>query len=144
MTRLLLVFVLTAKTEDKAVLLQLKELASMSSCIVRVPLELEDPVPSTDAARLARVAEILERAARGARVREGMRRAKAEGRRIGRPPALSSTIVARIVSARASGASWGVIGHMYGIPRSSARRVYINDLESRPEHQASKREGGPS
>jgi putative DNA-invertase from lambdoid prophage Rac len=143
MTRLLLVFVPASGTKAEAVLLQLEALASASSCVVDGPFELEGSVPSADAVRLARAAELLERAAKSAKISEGLARAKAEGHRIGRPPAHSRTTIAEVVLARGSGASWGEIGHKYGIPRSSARRLYINELASRSERRASKRKGGP-
>jgi len=143
MTRLLLVFVPASRTKAEAVLLQIEALASASSCVVDGPLELEGPIPSASAARLARAAEVLERAARSARIREGLARAKAEGRRIGRPPALSCTTIAEIVSARASGASWGEIGHMYGIPRSSARNLYIKAQSAGAAPTARKGKRGP-
>lgn len=144
MTRLLLVFAPDGDPKAEAVLPQLEALASASSCVVDGPLELEGHVPSTDAVRLARAADIIERAARSARIREGLTRARAEGRRIGRPPAHSRTTIAEIVLVRDSGASWGEIGHKYGIPRSSARRLYINALARRFEPRTSKRKGGPS
>jgi putative DNA-invertase from lambdoid prophage Rac len=144
MTKFLLVFVPAAEARAKAALQEIRSLASMGVLVVDGPLKLEGPVPSADAARLTRAAEILERAAKSAKISEGLARAKAEGHRIGRPPAHSRTTIAEIVLARDSGASWGEIGHKYGIPRSSARRLYINELASRSERRASKREGGSS
>jgi len=144
MTKLLLVFVPASGTKAEAVLLQLEALASASSCVVDGPLELVGPVPSTDAVRFARAAEILERAARSARISEGLARAKAEGRRIGRPIAYGHKMSVEVVSARDSGASWGQIGHKYGIPRSSARRLYENALVARAAQRARRRKRGSS
>ena len=144
MTRLLLVFVPASGTKAEAVLLQLEALASVNSCVVNGPLELEGPVPSADAARLARAAEVLERAARSARISEGLARAKAEGRRIGRPIAYGRKMSVEVVSARDSGASWGQIGHKYGIPRTSARRLYENALVARAAQRARRRKRGSS
>jgi len=140
MTKLLLIFVPTSGTRADGVLLQLEALTSASSCIVDGPLELEGPVPSTDAERLARAAEICERAARGVRIREGMSRARAEGRRLGRPPTPRCATGAEIVLARGSGASWGKIGHKYGLPRTSARRLYQNELAARAVLRPRRRE----
>ena len=144
MTRLILVFVPASGTKAEAVLLQLEALASASSCVVDGPLELEGPVPSADAERLARAAEVLERAVRSARISEGFARAKAEGRRIGRPIAYGRKMSVEVVSARDSGASWGQIGHKYGIPRTSARRLYENALVARAAQRARRRKRGSS
>jgi len=144
MTKLLLVFVPAAEARAKAALQEIHALASTGAFVLDGPFELKGAVPSADASRLARAAEILERAARSAKIREGLTRARAKGQRVGRPPAHSRTTIAEIVLARGSGASWGEIGHKYGIPRSSARRLYINELASSSERRASKREGGSS
>lgn len=140
MTRLLLVFVPASGTKAEAVLLQLEALASASSYVVDGPLEFDGPVPSTDAERLARAAELLERAARGAKVREGLARARAQGHRLGRPPSYSLALASEVALARDGGASWGQIGHRYGIPRSSARRLYQNELAARAAPRPRRRE----
>jgi hypothetical protein len=140
MTKLLLVFVPSSETKAEAVLLQLEALASTSSCVVDGPHELEGPVPGSRARRFAWAAEVLERAARSARISEGLARAKAEGRRIGRPIAYGRTMSVEVASARDSGASWGQIGHKYGIPRTSARRLYLNALVARSAQRARRRE----
>jgi len=144
MTKLLLVFVPASGTRAEAVLVQLEALASASSCVVDGPFELEGPVPSTDAARFARTLKIVEHALHGARTREGLARAKAEGRRIGRPPAHSRTTIAEIVLVRDSGASWGMIGHKYGLPRTSARRLVQKGLAARDALRARRRKRGSS
>lgn len=144
MTKLLLIFVPGSGARAEAVSIQLEALASVSSCVVDGPLEFEGSVPSTDSARFAMAKKVVEHALHGARTREGIARAKAEGRRIGRPPGYSPEIRARIVSDRDSGASWGVIGHRYGIPRSSARTLYERSLRAGALHTPSKRKGGPS
>ena len=144
MTKLLLVFVPAAGTKAEAVLLQLEALASASSSVVDGPLELDGPVPSTDAERLARTLKIVEHALHGARTREGIARAKAAGRRFGRPPGYSPTICARVASDRSSGASWGMIGHKYGLPRTSARRLVQKGLAARDALRARRRKRGSS
>lgn len=140
MTKLLLVFVPASGTRAEAVLLQLEALASASSCVVDGPLELEGPVPASKARRFAWTAEALERVARSARISEGLTRAKAEGRRLGRPPTPRCATGAEIVLARSSGASWGKIGHKYGLPRTSARRLYQNELAARAVPRPRRRE----
>ena len=144
MTKLLLVFVPTSGTRAEAVLLQLEALASVNSCVVNGPLELDGPVPANRARRFAWTAEALERVARSTRISEGLARAKAEGRRIGRPPAHSRTTIAEIVLARDSGASWGQIGHKYGLPRTSARRLVQKGLAARDALRARRRKRGSS
>jgi DNA invertase Pin-like site-specific DNA recombinase len=63
----------------------------------------------------------LERSLVVERVRAGMRRAKLEGRAIGRPALLLDR--AAIVQDRKRGQSWGQIAHTYCISRTTARRV---------------------
>jgi putative DNA-invertase from lambdoid prophage Rac len=139
MSKLLLVFVPSSKAKAEAVLVQLEAFASAISCVLDGPLELEGAIPSREAERLAKAAEALERAAQSARVREGLARARAAGRRLGRPPKYSPEICARIASDRDSGASWGVIGRRYGIARSSVRSLYIKIRRAGDTHIANRK-----
>jgi len=124
MSTLLLVFVPDGDPEAEAVLVQLEAFALAISCVLDGPLELAGAIPSREAERLAKAAKALERAAQSARVREGLARARAAGRRLGRPPKYSPEICTSIASDRDSGASWGVIGRRYGIARSTVRHLY--------------------
>src|SRR2546426_9508741 len=56
------------------------------------------------------------------RIRAGLARARADGKRVGRPPLTADP--AQVVRDRAQGASWSELGEKYHISRSSARRLY--------------------
>jgi len=143
MTSILLIFLPREGTRAEAALTQLRELASTGAFIVDGPFELDGPVPPADPARLTRAAEILERAARGRKIAEGLARAKAEGRRIGRPLSDRAATTTEVVLARDSGQSWRSIESMYGIPATTARRHYQNALSERLRpriNKASRRE----
>ena len=58
-----------------------------------------------------------------ARTQAGLRRAKAEGKAIGRPPALTTDQQATIRRRRADGISLGVLAKEYGVSRSALQRV---------------------
>jgi len=128
MTSLFVIWVPASGTRAEAALMELRALASMGAFIVDGPLELEGPVPSTDPVRLTRAAEVLERAARGRKIGEGLARAKAEGRRIGRPLSVTPATIAQIVLDRARGRSWRSIEAEYRVPVTSARRLCQNAL----------------
>jgi hypothetical protein len=85
MTSLFVVWVPASGIGTEAALMELRGLASTGAFIVDGPIEVEGPTPPADPTRLTKGAEILERAARSRKIGEGLARAKAEGRRIGRP-----------------------------------------------------------
>ena len=60
----------------------------------------------------------------GERVRAGLARAKAQGKRLGRPRAEYPVSPAQIAQERAAGASWGSLASKYALPRTSVRRLY--------------------
>ena len=62
------------------------------------------------------------------RIRAGLARAKAEGRKLGRPLAEISVEPSQIAQERAQGASWGGMARKYGLPRTSVRRLYQKAL----------------
>ncbi len=66
------------------------------------------------------------------RIRAGMRRAKEEGRHLGRPPKTYPVGPAEIVKERAAGASWGALGAKYGLARTSVRSLYQKGLVDSP------------
>ena len=140
MTSILLIFLPGEGTRAEATLMQLRALASTGAFIVDGPFELGGAVPSADPARFMKAAEVLERAARGRKIAEGLARAKAEGRRIGRPLIDRPVTAAQIVLDRARGRSWSRIKAKYGIPKTSARRLYQNELRTQAGHRASRRE----
>lgn len=57
------------------------------------------------------------------RIRAGLARARAEGKRLGRPPADYHGKQAAIVKDRRRGASWGQLASKYRITKSAARRL---------------------
>lgn len=140
MTSLFVLWVPASGTGTETVLTELRDLASKGAFIVDGPFELGGAVPSADPAQLTKGAEILERAARSRKIGEGLARAKAEGRRIGRPPSALPVTAMQIVLDRASGRSWSSIEAEYRVPKTTARRMVQNELRMRAVHQASRRE----
>ena len=74
-----------------------------------------------------------------ARIREGIARARREGKRLGRPPKYPPETARAIAEARARGASWSAIAHQYGLPRTSARQLCARAV---PEHDGRSLRGG--
>jgi DNA invertase Pin-like site-specific DNA recombinase len=131
MTSFLLVFVPSpegVRIGVETALTQLRAMATESDLMIDGPIKVDGSIPSTEAERFSKVAELLERAARSRRIEEGLARAKAEGRRIGRPPSARPVTAAEIVLARGKGRSWRSIEAEYRIPVTSARRYYQNAL----------------
>src|SRR5437870_4103715 len=60
------------------------------------------------------------------RIRAGLARARADGKRVGRPPLTADAT--QVVRDRAQGASWSELAEKYRISRSSARRLYQKGL----------------
>ena len=73
---------------------------------------------------LAGVAE-FERARILERAKEGLERAKAEGKRLGRPPALSSEQVKAMKAAHKDGASKASIARSFGVSKSTVSRLLV-------------------
>jgi len=65
----------------------------------------------------------VEAARMSERIRSGLARARAQGRKLGRPRAVHPVAPAVIAQERALGASWGELARKYGLARSSARRL---------------------
>ena len=57
------------------------------------------------------------------RTHAGLNRAKAEGRKLGRPAKLSASQQAAIRTSRAQGVSLGALAKEYGVPRSAIQRA---------------------
>lgn len=57
------------------------------------------------------------------RTQSGLQRAKAEGKTLGRPSALSSAQQAMVRGSRAEGASLGALAKQYGVSRAAIQRV---------------------
>ncbi len=57
------------------------------------------------------------------RTHAGLNRAKAEGRKLGRPAKLSASQQAAICTSRAQGISLGALAKEYGVPRSAIQRA---------------------
>lgn len=57
------------------------------------------------------------------RTQSGLARAKAAGKALGRPQALSKAIQADIVAKRAQGVSLGVLADAHGVSRAAIQRI---------------------
>jgi hypothetical protein len=140
MTSLFVVWVPASGIGTEAALMELRGPASKGDLVLDGPIEIEDSVPSSETARFARAAELLKEVSRRKRIAEGLARAKAQGRRIGRPPIDRPVTAAQIVLDRARGRSWSSIEAEYRIPKTSARRLYQNELRRQTVHRASRQE----
>lgn len=57
------------------------------------------------------------------RTQAGLQRAKADGKRLGRPPVLTPERTAEVVASRKLGTSIGVLAKQYGVSRAAIQRV---------------------
>lgn len=91
-------------------------------CLALGGVDLTSPAGKMTMGVIAAVAE-FERDLLVERTHAGLTRAKAEGRTLGRPAALSPTQREAIKASRAEGVSHGVLAKRYGVSRSAIQRV---------------------
>lgn len=91
-------------------------------CLALGGTDLTSPAGKMTMGVIAAVAE-FERDLLVERTQAGLSRAKAEGRVLGRPAALTAEQRAAILSARYAGQSLGVLAKQYGVSRSAIQRV---------------------
>ncbi len=91
-------------------------------CLALGGVDLTSPAGRMTMGVIAAVAE-FERDLLVERTQAGLSRAKAEGRTLGRPAALTADQRATIRASRAAGKSLGVLAKQYGVSRSAIQRV---------------------
>lgn len=91
-------------------------------CLALGGVDLTSPAGRMTMQVIAAVAE-FERDLLIERTQSGLSRAKASGKALGRPQALSSDQQGEIRAARASGLSLGVLAKRYGVSRAAIQRV---------------------
>lgn len=91
-------------------------------CLALGGVDLTSPAGKMTMSVIAAVAE-FERDLLIERTQAGLNRAKAEGRSLGRPAALTASEQAEIKGKRATGVSLGCLARAYGVSRSSIQRV---------------------
>lgn len=91
-------------------------------CLALGGVDLTSPAGKMTMGVISAVAE-FERDLLLERTAAGLSRAKAEGKRLGRPPALSQEQQAIIRSKRAQGVSFGALAKEYGVSRAAIQRV---------------------
>lgn len=91
-------------------------------CLALGGVDLTSPAGRMTMQIIAAVAE-FERDLMLERTHAGLQRAKAEGKRLGRPLALSSAQQEEVVSALTQGASLGELAERYSVSRSAIQRV---------------------
>lgn len=91
-------------------------------CLALGGVDLTSPAGRMTMQVIAAVAE-FERDLLVERTQAGLQRAKAEGKNLGRPQALTSDQQKAIIAARATGASLGVLSKQYGVSRAAIQRV---------------------
>ncbi len=91
-------------------------------CLALGGVDLTSPAGKMTMGVIAAVAE-FERDLLVERTQAGLTRAKAEGRVLGRPAALTAEQRAAILTGRSAGQSLGVLAKQYGVSRSAIQRV---------------------
>lgn len=91
-------------------------------CLALGGVDLTSPAGRMTMQVIAAVAE-FERDLLVERTQAGLQRAKAEGKSLGRPQALTCEQQKAIIAARATGASLGVLSKQYGVSRAAIQRV---------------------
>jgi putative DNA-invertase from lambdoid prophage Rac len=91
-------------------------------CLALGGTDLTSPAGKMTMGVIAAVAE-FERDLLIERTQAGLHRARASGRRLGRPPALSQDQLIEVRRQRAAGLSLGALAKAYGVSRSAIQRV---------------------
>lgn len=91
-------------------------------CLALGGVDLTSPAGKMTMGVIAAVAE-FERDLLIERTQSGLKRAKDEGRRLGRPPVLSATQQREVLEKRAAGASLGALARQFGVTKASIQRV---------------------
>lgn len=91
-------------------------------CLALGCVDLTSPAGKMTMAVIAAVAE-FERDLLVERTQAGLSRAKAQGKRLGRPPLLTTEQQATVIKRRAEGASLGMLAKEFGISRSAIQRA---------------------
>jgi putative DNA-invertase from lambdoid prophage Rac len=92
------------------------------NCLALGSMDLTSPAGKMTMGVINAVAE-FERDLLIERTQSGLARAKADGKVLGRPSALTSEQQQDVLSSRAQGVSLGVLAKRYGVSRSSIQRV---------------------
>jgi putative DNA-invertase from lambdoid prophage Rac len=91
-------------------------------CLALGGVDLTSPAGRMTMQVIAAVAE-FERDLLIERTQAGLKRAKAQGKALGRPPSLNTSQQEEILAARKEGVSLGVLAAKYGVSRAAIQRV---------------------
>ncbi len=108
----------------RATIEQLAELQVRVHCLALGGVDLASAAGKMTMAGIAAVAE-FERDLLVERTQSGLERAKAQGKKLGRPNKLTPEQQKRICERRAKGESLGVLAKEYAVSRSAVRRVEL-------------------
>lgn len=108
----------------RATIEQLAELQVRVHCLALGGVDLASAAGKMTMAVIAAVAE-FERDLLVERTQSGLERAKAQGKKLGRPNKLTPEQQKRICERRAKGESLGVLAKEYAVSRSAVRRVEL-------------------
>jgi chorismate mutase len=117
-----------------AVLEAVRSLARQTHACLEGPYAVDVPANGTIEERLEILAHLVEDLRQRARIREGIARARREGKRLGRPPKYPPETARAIARARSQGASWTAIARRYDLPRTSTRQLYARAVSERDGH----------
>lgn len=108
----------------RATVEQLAEMKVRVHCLALGGMDLTSPAGKMTMAVIAAVAE-FERDLLVERTQAGLSRAKAQGRKLGRPGTLTAEQQEAVRRRRAQGASLGILAKEFGVSRSAVQRVPI-------------------
>jgi len=100
-------------------------------CLALGGVDLTSPAGKMTMAVIAAVAE-FERDLLVERTQAGLARARAEGRSLGRPAALSEVQQQDIITRRSAGQSLGVLAKEFGVSRAAIQRVQKRSIATTP------------
>ena len=106
----------------RATVEQLAEMNVRVHCLALGGVDLTSPAGKMTMAVIAAVAE-FERDLLVERTQAGLSRAKAQGKKLGRPRSLTADQMEAVRSRRAEGASLGVLSKEFGVSRSAIQRI---------------------
>jgi putative DNA-invertase from lambdoid prophage Rac len=98
-------------------------------CLALGGVDLTSPAGKMTMSVIAAVAE-FERDLLIERTQSGLKRAKDEGKRLGRPPVLSAAQQLEVRAKRAGGASLGALAREFGVTKAAIQRAEKRRLES--------------
>ena len=116
---------------------QLAEMKVRVHCLALGGVDLTSAAGKMTMAVIAAVAE-FERDLLVERTQAGLSRAKAQGKKLGRPQSLTDEQQATVRQRRSEGASLGQLAKEYGVSRSAVQRLGVDPIRCLPTDEKSR------